>query len=142
MTAPAQDAELAQGVAQIIAGLVAMQLGVAQIVAGNNANLAVPGSGNAQIIAGIATFLQGLALFDAGVQAVLRRLAELMADDDTDTDTDDETDDDDGGAGGGHLGAQFGFSINDLNAAQAGLNNLQDGFAADGYVLQGAAPAA
>lgn len=140
----AQDAELTPAVAQVIAGLIAMQFGIAQAIAGDQANQVVPNSGDAQIVAGLATILQGLAVFAAGVDAVLRRLAELAAEDD-DTDTDDHTDDEDdggGGPGGGHLGAQFGFSMATLNAAQNGLNNLQNGFAADGYNLPAGAPAA
>lgn len=142
MAAPVADPQLAAARDMVTIGLLIMRQGLAQIQAGQWTNAQAPGTGNNAIIGGYATFYQGLTQFLAGIVALLQRLAELMQPDDGDG-HDDGDDDNDGGGGGGHLGARFGFSMDDLNAATEGLNSLSDGMQADGDTLGSmAAPAA
>lgn len=137
MTLPLQqDPQLAAAFGLINTGLLQIANGLAQIAAGQHANAAAAGTGNAQILQGNADVQQGLAQFLVGLAAALQRLQELMADDTDSSDTDDDSDDG-GGSGGGHLGARFGFSMADLDAAASGLNNLGDGMQADGGALGG-----
>jgi hypothetical protein len=123
-------------------GLLIMRQGLAQIQGGQWANAQAPGSGNNAIAAGNAVFQQGLTQFLAGVVALLQRLAQLMQPDDGGGNDDGGDDDGGDGGGGGPHGARVGFSMNDLNAASAGLNALMDGMQADGGTLNEAAPAA
>lgn len=148
MALPVADPQLAAARDMMTLGLLIMRQGLAQIQGGQWANAQAPGSGNNAIAAGNAVVQQGFTQFLAGVVALLQRLAQLMQPDDGGG-HDDRDDDDggdggggDGGGGGGHLGARFGFSMDDLNAASAGLNALMDGMQGDCGALNGAAPAA